>query len=828
MFLMWLFAMSVFHSSLGQNSFLRAYAPGNIIIGGLFPIHLKTNRTNTSAPLSCSDYGLKTFLHSQVMIYAISKINLPNITIGYDIYDTCGDVGLALRATLQLLKNQSDPQSCLVPADAQFDLPEPETKVVIGERYSEVSIAVARLIALSSVAQISYASTSELLSSKFKFPTFLRTVPSDKYQTRGITELVKIFHWKTVIIVGSDDEYGKYGSDSLQVNFNNENICIEFVYILSADFTTNNNSMNQTELNELLEKIQNSSAEAIIIFTKDTNAEIILEAAIRHRVNRTWIASDAWSSSSQISAMPDIELAGEVFGFVLKQKEVPGFKDHVMSMFNGTNNTILRDYQMQHPLSVNQSEEERKQNLASYIDQDESYGVYLAVRVIAEGLRCLLKCNDHRCERRSSFTASELLSEIQKVNFTENNTQIYFNSDGDPSLGYDIVYWNRSECKKCMIIQTIGEYSPDGKITVPTDLFRHLINDMVSVYNCSKKCKAGQGFTLKGKCCGVCSPCASGEISDGNYSTCKHCEDGAYSRPEENTCSKKSDDYLAWADPFSIILSSLAVVGIIATVVFAVLFAVYLKTPIVKAVGGYLCFLELFALLAGFCLTFTFIGKPTEKIHCVGVPLFGIAFTLCISCILANLLQIFLGFKFDLKVESWIKKLNKPLVVVTIISGIQLGLSVSWLTKEPPHPDNQSLDYTILYNCKIEPHRYFIAMLVYNAFLGLICFVFAFKGRQLPDLYKNASLITISMLMFVVIWIIFLPIYLTLTGKYQPAVQSAAILTSCFSILGCHLAPKCYIMLFRKELNHERAIAEYIRKYYEQKGISVVRSQCHT
>lgn len=71
---------------------------------------------------------------------------------------------------------------------------------------------------------------------------------------------------------------------------------------------------------------------------------------------------------------------------------------------------------------------------------------------------------------------SQLLSEIQKVNFTENNTQIYFNSDGDPSLGYDIVYWNRSEG---IIIQTIGEYSPEGKITVPTGLFSHLINDTV-------------------------------------------------------------------------------------------------------------------------------------------------------------------------------------------------------------------------------------------------------------------------------------------------------------------------------------------------------------
>lgn len=163
-------------------------------------------------------------------------------------------------------------------------------------------------------------------------------------------------------------------------------------------------------------------------------------------------------------------------------------------------------------------------------------------------------------------------------------------------------------------------------------------------------------------------------------------------------------------------------------------------------------------------------------------------------------------------------------MVVTIVSGIQLALSVSWLIVNPPIPKEMPGKETILQQCETQSLEYFIAMLAYNAFLGFICLVFAFKGKQLPDLYKNASLITISMLLFVVIWIIFLPIYLTLTGKYKPAVQSAAILTSCFSVLGCHLAPKCYIMLFRKELNHESAITEYIRKHYERKGISVVQS----
>lgn len=115
---------------------------------------------NFNCPVNFLRYDLRVFLHSQVMIYALREINqrtpraLPNFTLGYDIYDTCGDVSIAIRATLQLLKNQSDPQMCLVPANFQSVLSEPKTKAVIGERYSEVSIAVARVVALSSVAQV--------------------------------------------------------------------------------------------------------------------------------------------------------------------------------------------------------------------------------------------------------------------------------------------------------------------------------------------------------------------------------------------------------------------------------------------------------------------------------------------------------------------------------------------------------------------------------------------------------------------------------------------------------------------------------------------------
>lgn len=97
------------------------------------------------------------------MIYAIREVNLgtprllPNFTLGYEIFDTCGDISFAIRSAIHMLDSHKTSE-CLVPETFQAPLPEPRTKAVIGERYSEVSIAVARLLALSSVTQVCLSS----------------------------------------------------------------------------------------------------------------------------------------------------------------------------------------------------------------------------------------------------------------------------------------------------------------------------------------------------------------------------------------------------------------------------------------------------------------------------------------------------------------------------------------------------------------------------------------------------------------------------------------------------------------------------------------------
>lgn len=132
--------------------------------------------------------------------------------------------------------------------------------------------------------------------------------------------------------------------------------------------------------------------------------------------------------------------------------------------------------------------------------------------------------------------------EIKKVNFTVNGTHIQFDSNGDPFLGYDILYWNMTQSKESTRITKIGEYEPEGNITVPHDLVRNKVGKVrmslyicfpklvmifaligffrlqVTAFNCSKTCKPGQEFKKQNKgkvCCNDCVPCADGEYSDG-------------------------------------------------------------------------------------------------------------------------------------------------------------------------------------------------------------------------------------------------------------------------------------------------------------------------
>ena len=48
---------------------------------------------------------------------------------------------------------------------------------------------------------------------------------------------------------------------------------------------------------------------------------------------------------------------------------------------------------------------------------------------------------------------------------------------------------------------------------------------------------------------------------------------------------------------------------------------------------------------------------------------------------------------------------------------------------------------------------------------------YTFKGRKLPQKYNEARFITFSMLLYLMSWLIFVPVYVTTSGMYLPAVE---------------------------------------------------------
>ncbi|NXW92253.1 CASR protein, partial [Alopecoenas beccarii] len=849
-------------AAYGPNQ--RAQKKGDIILGGLFPIHFGVaakDQDLKSRPESgeCIRYNFRGFRWLQAMIFAIEEINssptlLPNMTLGYRIFDTCNTVSKALEATLSFVaQNKIDSLNLDEFCNCSEHIP--STIAVVGATGSGISTAVANLLGLFYIPQVSYASSSRLLSNKNQFKSFLRTIPNDEHQATAMADIIEYFRWNWVGTIAADDDYGRPGIEKFREEAEERDICIDFSELISQ-------YSDEEEIQQVVEVIQNSTARVIVVFSSGPDLEPLIKEIVRRNITgKIWLASEAWASSSLI-AMPEFfRVIGSTIGFALKAGQIPGFREFLQKVHpkksnnNGfakefweeTFNCYLPDGSKSSPASTSFHKGHEDglgagngtaafrppctgdENITSvetpYMDYTHlriSYNVYLAVYSIAHALQDIYTCTPGKglftngsCADIKKVEAWQVLKHLRHLNFTNNmGEQVDFDEFGDLVGNYSIINWHLSPEDGSVVFEEVGHYNVYAKKGERLFINENKIlwsgfSKEVPFSNCSRDCLPG---TRKGiiegepTCCFECVDCPDGEYSDEtDASACDKCPEDYWSNENHTSCIPKQIEFLSWTEPFGIALTLFAVLGIFLTSFVLGVFTKFRNTPIVKATNRELSYLLLFSLLCCFSSSLFFIGEPQNWTCRLRQPAFGISFVLCISCILVKTNRVLLVFEAKIPTSLHRKwwGLNLQFLLVFLCTFVQIVICVIWLYTAPPSSyRNHELEDEIIFITCHEGSLMALGFLIgYTCLLAAICFFFAFKSRKLPENFNEAKFITFSMLIFFIVWISFIPAYASTYGKFVSAVEVIAILAASFGLLACIFFNKVYIILFKPSRN---------------------------
>uniref|UniRef100_A0A3P9PD21 Olfactory receptor C family, j1 n=1 Tax=Poecilia reticulata TaxID=8081 RepID=A0A3P9PD21_POERE len=814
---------------------------GDIIIGGIFsfhqnPVTVSPALTINPGAIQCKGLEIGELQFAYTMMFAIDEINnstelLPDVSLGYRIFDSCPSIPLSIRSSLNLMNPYEDREGLCSNLSSMY--------AVIGDTTSTSTIGIARTLGPFSVPVISHSATCACLSDRRIYPSFFRTIPSDIHQSKALAKLVKYFGWTWVGAIRTNNDYGNGGMASFLEAATKEGVCVEYsVAIYRTD--------PRKSFLQVVDIIIKSTSKVIVAFADATDLDVLMKEL--HAQNVTglqWVGSEGWITYRYFASPANYAVVQGAVGFAALNAHIPGLQEFLTNsrpstasgnqglvelwetLFDCTLSPKPGIYPQDRVTACSGAESVRdvKTRFTDVSDASLLNNVYKATYAVAHALSMLFNCKDgdgpfenNTCADRHKFQPWQVLHYLMQVNFTSKTGEnVFFDEFGDPVARYALVNWQRDETGYIQF-ETIGYYDasrPEGRqfemdagvraiwagesYDVPTSI-------------CSSSCLPGtRRAFIKGKpvCCFDCIVCAEGEFSNGtNAVKCEKCPDEYKSSEERNQCHLKSVEFLTFTELMGITLVTLSLLGAISTVAVSLVFFCQRHTPIVRANNSELSFLLLFSLGLCFLCSLTFIGRPSDWSCMLRHTAFGITFVLCVSCILGKTTVVLLAFRATVpgsKVTKWFGPPQQR-VSVLALTLVQVLICIIWLTVSPPHPFKNTQYYSekIILECALGSPLGFWAIMGYIGVLAMLCFGLAFLARKLPDNFNEARFITFSMLIFCAVWVTFIPAYVSSPGKFSVAVEIFAILASSYGMLLCIFLPKCYIILFKPQNNTKK------------------------
>nr|XP_055024827.1 LOW QUALITY PROTEIN: taste receptor type 1 member 1-like [Misgurnus anguillicaudatus] len=792
---------------------------GDYLLGGLFPVHEVEQETFLFNPVvtDCKRYTFSTsgYQMFQVMRFAIEEINnstslLPDVSLGYEVFDHCSDTKNLPSVFSFISKNGS------IKPREKLNSHQSKVIALTGPYGSTRTITIAPLVTMDLIPLVNYGATSYTLSDKLQYPSFIRTIPSNKDLIQMIIHIIQWFGWNWVAFLGGPDNYSEDGLKLFYKYTSKTGICLAYQETLGQS----------ANYNLMLKKINKLNINVIVVFALPIYAENTVRAAIANNIRgKVWIASETWSMNQQLLKEPGIEKIGTVIGITERLLSLPGFDEFIYKA-KARSAYITDNTECQIPtMTCNQD-----CNNCSLVSPEEiinedptlSFAIYAAIYTIAHALHKVLHCNMNQCSINTTVKPYMLLGEIKKLDFPLHGLQVKYDVNGDPTIHYAVVLW-KTETNPPQI-EIVGTYDtfPELHFTINNSLMPWHNNTFVPFSNCSVECKEGYSKEHTGyyDCCFLCKKCPQNSYV--NYSrnpyTCFPCAESEWSDEGSTTCKTRDVVYLQITEipSIAVITSTACLINILIVMIF--IFAYNYSTPVVRSAGGSMCFLMLVCLILSCLGMIFFFDEPTPVSCRLRNLLYMFFYTVCVACLAVRSFQIVCVFKvaagFPNFHRLWVKY-NGQWIFVASFSVFYLIICFIWMTVLPikPSRDSVSIKDQILLTCERGHPIPIIIVVFISWFLGFLCIFFSYMGRDLPKNYNEAKSITFSILFFCVIWIVYFTAFGFIKGKNIQLLNALTQVLSVYGILISYFIPKSYIMLFQPKKNTAAYFQTSIQNY---------------
>ncbi|NXB37653.1 TS1R1 protein, partial [Eulacestoma nigropectus] len=704
---------------------------------------------------------------------------------------------------------------------------EPQAMAVIGPDSTRLALTTAAVLSLFLVPEISYEASTETLSLKRLYPSFLRTIPSDRQQVKAIFLLLQHFGWTWVVLLGSDNAYGRAGLDALHKLLTASNVCVAYRGTIPA-----NSDASNPELHNLVRILTDVKVNVTVVFSNRQSTLPFFKVVVQRNITgMVWVASEDWSLAQTIWQVPGIQTIGSVIGMAVEKPE-----SVMLERFEA--------WKMSEEGAVAEcasSAEAGRESVGSawldctqcctgcralaavpdMYDAQGSFNVYSAVYAVAHGLHDLLGCASGACSKGTVYPW-QLLQKIKQVNFTLYKSRISFDANGDIRKGYDIVMWKWSGPDWASDVIGTFRVNPDRLSIDPGKVLWHTEDGQAPSSVCSEACQSGEKQLQQSRhrCCFSCVACPPGTfLNTSDPSDCQACGLGEWAPAGSEVCFNRTVEFLSWSEPLSWVLLALAVLLMLLIAALAVLFALNASTPVVKSAGGKTCFLMLGSLACTCSSLFCYFGEPSRAACLLRVPLFTISFTVFLSCVATRSFQILCIFKLNARCPALYEACMRhrgPVLFVAASTAAQVALCVVAEAASPsvPRRDYGTRAEWVVLECAHSAAA--DAAMAYTVLLSAGCFALSYAGTDLPAAYNEAKSLTVSLLLHLSCSAAVLCSQGALRGRAEPAARVLGTLGTLAALLGGYFVPRAFVILLRPHQNtaehFQMAIQEYTRR----------------